>query len=101
MAILLVIIIKIHINLNLKGLLLNKRKNRRKTDMNSSKHRIYSQTFVSDLHYEMMEQIRNCQTQDELNRIVQKNIRLITGSKTIDLEVYKRRCEIIQHEKQM
>jgi hypothetical protein len=79
----------------------NRRKNRRKTDMNTSKHRIYSQTFVSDLHYEMMQQIRNCQTQDELNRIVQKNIRLITGSKSIDWAVYKRRCEIIQHEKQI
>ena len=79
----------------------NRRKNRRKTDMNTSKHRIYSQTFISDLHYEIMQQIRNCQTEDELNRIVQKNIRLITGSKAIDLEVYKRRCEIIQHEKQI
>jgi len=79
----------------------NRRKNKNKTEMNTSKHRSYSQTFVSDLHYEMMEQIRNCQTLDELNRIVQKNIRLITGSKAIDLAVYKRRCEIIQHEKQI
>lgn len=79
----------------------NRPKNRRKTDMNTSKHRIYSQKFVSDLHYEIMQQIRNCQTQDELNRIVQKNIRLITGSKVIDREVYNRRCEIIQHEKQI
>ena len=74
---------------------------RRKTDMNTSKHRIYSQTFVSDLHYEIMQQIRNCQTEDELNRIVQKNKKLITGSKAIDWAVYKRRCEIIQHEKQI
>jgi len=79
----------------------NRRKNRPKKDMNLSKHRIYSQTFVSDLHYEMMEQIRNCQTEDELNRIVQKYIRLITSSKAIDLVVYKRRCEIIQHETQI
>jgi len=56
---------------------------------------IYSQKFISDLHYEMMQEIRNCQTQDELNRIVQKNINLITDSKAIDLVVYKRRCEII------
>jgi hypothetical protein len=69
--------------------------------MNTSRHRIYSQKFVSDLHYEMMEQIRNCQTLDELYRIVKKNTRLITGSKAIDLAVYKRRCEIIQHEKQI
>ena len=69
--------------------------------MNTSKHRIYSQKFVSDLHYEMMEQIRNCQTLDELYGIVKKNTRLITGSKAFDLAVYKRRCEIIQHEKQI
>jgi len=56
---------------------------------------IYSQKFISDLHYEMMQEIGNCQTQDELNRIVQKNINLITDSKAIDLVVYKRRCEII------
>jgi hypothetical protein len=67
--------------------------------METSKHRIYSQTFISDLHYEIMQQIRNCQTEDELNRIVQKNISLITGSKAIDLVVYKRHCEIIQHDK--
>ena len=69
--------------------------------MNTSIHRIYSQTFISDLHYEIMQQIKNCQTEDELNRIVQKNKRLIIGSKAIDLTVYKRRCEIIQHEKQI
>jgi len=69
--------------------------------MKTSKHRIYSQKFISDLHYEMMQEIRNCQTEDELNRIVQKNIRLITGSKPIDWAVYKRRCEIIQNEKQI
>ncbi|MGA2408644.1 MAG: hypothetical protein ABSF81_18110 [Bacteroidales bacterium] len=69
--------------------------------MKASKHRIYSQKFISDLHYEIMQQIRNCQTEDELNRIVQKNIKLITGSKVIDWTVYKRRCEIIQHEKQI
>ena len=63
--------------------------------MKTSKHRIYSQNFISDLHYEMMQEIRNCQTEDELNRIVQKNINLITDSKAIDLVVYKRRCEII------
>ena len=63
--------------------------------MKTSKHMIYSQKFISDLHYEMMQEIRNCQTQDELNRIVQKNINLITDSKAIDLVVYKRRCEII------
>lgn len=69
--------------------------------MNTSIHRIYSQTFISDLHYEIMQQIRNCQTEDELNRIVQKHKRQITGSKAIDLAVYKRRREIIQHEKQI
>jgi hypothetical protein len=69
--------------------------------MKTSKHRIYSQNFISDLHYEMMQEIRNCQTEDELNRIVQKNISLITGSKPIDRAVYKRRCEIIQNEKQI
>jgi hypothetical protein len=40
--------------------------------MTTSKYRIYSQRFISDLHYEMMQEIRNCQTEDELNRIVQK-----------------------------
>ena len=69
--------------------------------MKTSKHRIYSQNFISDLHYEMMQEIRNCQTEDELNRIVQKNISLITASKPIDRAVYKRRCEIIQNEKQI
>ena len=69
--------------------------------METSKHRIYSQKFISDLHYEMMQEIRNCQTEDELNSIVKKNISLITGSKPIDLAVYKRRCEIIQNEKQI
>ena len=69
--------------------------------MKTSKHRIYSQTFISDLHYKIMQQIRNCQTEDELNRIVQKNISLITGSKPIDRAVYKRRCEIIQNKKQI
>jgi hypothetical protein len=49
----------------------------------------------------MIQEIRNCQTEDELNRIVQKNIRLITGSKPIDWAVYKRRREIIQNEKQI
>jgi hypothetical protein len=74
---------------------------RSKTAMKTSKHRIYSQKFISDLHYEVMQEIRNCQTEDELNRIVQKNISLITGSKPIDRAVYKRRCEIIQNEKQI
>ena len=69
--------------------------------MNTSKHRIYSQKFISELHYEIIQQIRNCHTEEELNRIVQKNIRLITGSKAIDWAVYKRRCEIIQHETQI
>ena len=69
--------------------------------MKTSKHRIYSQNIFSDLHYEMMQEIRNCQTEDELNRIVQKNISLITASKPIDRAVYKRRCEIIQNEKQI
>jgi hypothetical protein len=69
--------------------------------MKTLKHRIYSQKFISDLHYEVMQEIRNCQTEDELNRIVQKNISLITGSKPIDRAVYKRRCEIIQNEKQI
>ena len=69
--------------------------------MTTSRHKIYSQRFISDLHYEMMQEIRNCQTEDELNRIVQKNIRLITGSKPINWAVYKRRCEIIQNEKQI
>ena len=78
-----------------------RRKNRSETDMKTSKHRIYSQKFISDLHYEIIQQIRNCQTEDELNRIVQKNVRLITGSKPIDWAVYKRRCEIIQNEKQI
>ena len=69
--------------------------------MKTSKHRIYSQKFISDLHYEVMQEIRNCQTEDELNKIVQKNISLITTSKPIDRAVYKRRCEIIQNEKQI
>ena len=64
--------------------------------MNTSKHRIYSQKCISDLHYEIMQQIKNCQTEDELNRIVQKNISLITNSKAIDWAVYKRRCEITE-----
>jgi len=69
--------------------------------MNTSKHRIYSQKFISELHYEIMQQIRNCQTEEELNRIVKKNIKLITDSKAIDWVVYKQRCEIVQHEKQI
>jgi len=40
--------------------------------MNTSKHRIYSQKFISELHYEIMQQIRNCQTEEELNGIVKK-----------------------------
>ncbi len=69
--------------------------------MKTSKHKIYSQKFISDLHSEIMQEIKNCQTEDELNRIVQENINLITGSKPIDRAVYNRRCEIIQHEKQI
>jgi hypothetical protein len=64
--------------------------------MNASKHRIYSQKCISDLHYEIMQQIKNCQTEDKLNRIVQKNISLITDSKAIDWAVYKLRCEITE-----
>jgi len=64
--------------------------------MNASKHRIYSQKCISDLHYEIMQQIKNCQTEDELNRIVKKNISLITDSKAIDWAVYKLRCEITE-----